>query len=59
MKKNLFKSLKDNISEIYTGLVLIVFIPVIIGFITNLYFGLLLSFLVQSVIGILIIRKSK
>lgn len=59
MKKNLLKSLKNNISEIYTGLVLILFIPVIIGFITNLYFGLLLSFLIQATIGILIIRKSK
>jgi len=59
IKKSLLKSFKNNISEIYTGLVLIVFIPTTVGFITNLCFGLLLSFLIQATIGILIIRKSK
>ena len=59
MKKNLFTSIKNNISEVYTGLVLILFIPIIAGLMTNLYIGLLLSFLIQAIIGILIIRKSK
>ncbi len=59
MKKNLLKPIKNNIIEFYTGLVLIVFIPTTIGFMTNLFIGLLLSFLIQSAIGILTIRNSK
>lgn len=59
MKKNLLSSIKNNISEIYTGLILVLFIPVIIGFMTNIFVGLLLSFVIQSIIGILFIRNSK
>lgn len=59
MKKNLFTSIKNNISEIYTGIVLIIFIPIVVGLMTNVLIGLLLSFAIQSIIGILYIRKSK
>lgn len=59
MLKNLFTSVKQNISELYTGIVLVVFIPLVVGFLTDLLWGLLLSFAVQATIGILYIRKDK
>lgn len=59
MLENLLASIKSNLSEVYTGLVLVIFIPLVVGFLTTVFWGLLLSFIIQAVIGVLYIRNSK
>ena len=54
--RNVATNLSKNAAEYYTLLVLIVAIPFCVGVVTELKWGLLLSFVVQGVIGVLYIR---
>lgn len=51
-----FYGIKTNLAELYTMLVLFVAFPAVVGFITHVEWGLLLSFMLQAVVGVLYIR---
>lgn len=56
--KRLTKHLKQNIAEYYTLLIIAVAIPSAVGAIVGQEWGILLSFVLQGVIGVLYIKGS-
>ncbi len=54
--KKFIKNIKDNFAEYYTLLILAVAIPVTVGIIVGYQWGLLLSFVIQGLVGIFYIR---
>lgn len=59
LKKNIAVAshrVKDNLAELYTMLVLFVALPGAVSMLTDIKWGLLLSFALQAVVGVLYIR---
>lgn len=54
--KSAFKYIWSNFAEIYTLLVVFVLVPLVIGNMTSPMWGLLLSFVLQGIIGVLYIK---
>jgi len=50
------KNIKDNFAEYYTLLIIAVAIPVAIASLTSVVWGILLSFVLQALVGIFYIR---
>jgi uncharacterized integral membrane protein len=55
MKRKIDRAIEE-FAEYYTLLVIVVALPVVLGFITSALWGLLLSFLAQAIIGILYLK---
>lgn len=54
-----FRGVLDNLAEYYTMLVLFVALPAVVAHLTAVSWGLLLSFMIQAIVGILYIRGRK
>lgn len=54
--KKFIKNVKDNFAEYYTLFIIAVAVPVAVGSLAGLQWGLLLSFVLQALIGIFYIR---
>lgn len=54
--RKVFYGVKSNLAELYTMLVLFVALPGAIAALTDIKWGVLLSFALQALIGILYIR---
>ena len=50
------KNIKDNFAEYYTLLIIAVAVPVAVGLLTSFEWGLLLSFVLQALVGIFYIK---
>jgi len=55
MKRKIDRAIEE-FAEYYTLLVIVVALPVVVGFITSALWGLLLSFLAQAIIGVLYLK---
>lgn len=55
--RKVFNGVKENLAELYTMLVLFVALPLTIGLLASYEWGLLLSFVLQAVVGVLYITK--
>ena len=53
----LFKGIYKNKAELYLGLVLFIALPLSVGLLTSFEWGLLTSFTLQAVVGILYLMK--
>lgn len=57
--RKLFMHVTTNLAEYYTLFIIVVAIPAVVGVITSVIWGVLLSLLVQAAIGVLYVRGSK
>jgi len=57
--KKFIKNIKDNFAEYYTLLMIAVATPLAVGLLFGFVWGLLLSFVLQALIGVFYIRGSK
>lgn len=55
----LINNVKNNLAEYYTLASIVVALPLIVALLTDVRWGLLLSFTAQSIIGILYIKGKK
>lgn len=58
-KQKFIKNIKDNAVDYYLVVLLAIAIPVVLGFMTNWVSGLLVSFIIQVVIGVFYIRGAR
>jgi hypothetical protein len=51
-------NVKENFADYYTLVVIVVILPTIVGYITDVKWGFLLSFVIQAILGILYVKAS-
>lgn len=57
--KKLVQNIKDNAVDYYTALILVIAIPAVIATMFGWQIGLLVSFIIQVILGVFSLRGSK